>query len=174
MYRRHVRARCRLYAQYVRRFVVHDVLHADDPPHRLALGAAIGVFVTFTPTIGLQMILVVFLSWLLGANKIVGLPVVWLSNPATFVPMYYSCYVIGRSVLGRPEVGDAWWSRLSDPPDHWWPTVTFYWSHLLEIASPLWVGCIMVGFLLAYFTYYVVHQSIVTYRARRPLSLRGT
>ena len=167
MYRRHVRARYRLYSQRARRFIVHDVLHADDPPHRLALGAAIGVFVTFTPTIGLQMIIVVFLSWLLGANKIIGVPIVWLSNPATFVPMYYSCYVIGRSVLGWPAISDAWWSQLSNPPDQWWPMVTFYWSRLMEIASPLWVGCVMIGFLLAYLTYYVVHQLIATYRLKR-------
>ncbi len=167
MYRRHVRARYRLYSHRVRRFIVHDVLHADDPPHRLALGAAIGMFVTFTPTIGFQMIIVVFLSWLMGANKIVGLPIVWLSNPATFVPMYYSCYVIGRSVLGWPAIGDAWWSQLSKPPDQWWPMVTFYWSRLMEIASPLWLGCVMIGLLLAYPTYYVVHQLIVTYRIRR-------
>ncbi len=115
MYRRQILARYRLYSRRIRRFILHNVLHADDPPHRLALGAAIGMFVTFTPTIGFQMVIVVFLSWLMGANKVVGLPIVWLSNPATFVPLYYSCYVIGRSVLGWTPIGDAWWSELAAP-----------------------------------------------------------
>ena len=88
MNRPHVLARFRSPWQRVRHFVLHDILHADDPPHRLALGVAIGMFVTFTPTVGLQMVLVGVLAWLLRANKLVGLPVVWLSNPATVVPIY--------------------------------------------------------------------------------------
>ena len=94
IYRRHIRARFRLYLHRARKFIYHNVLHADDPPHRLALGAAIGVFVAFTPTVGLQMMLTVSLAWLLRANKVIGLPVVWISNPATLVPIYYSCYVV--------------------------------------------------------------------------------
>ncbi|MDA1054245.1 MAG: DUF2062 domain-containing protein [Planctomycetota bacterium] len=80
-----------------RRFVLHSVLHTDDPPARLALGAAIGMFFMFTPTFGFQMLLVVFVAWLLRANKAVGLPIVWISNPATMIILYYPCYYIGRN-----------------------------------------------------------------------------
>ena len=78
-----------------RRFVVHNVLRADDPPHRLALAVAIALFVTFTPTIGFRSVLVVLLAWMFGANKLVGLPLVWISNPATFVPIDYPSYLTG-------------------------------------------------------------------------------
>ena len=82
-------------------WLVKRLLHADDPPHRLALGAAIGMFVTFLPLIGFQMALVVVLATLLRANKAVGLPIVWITNPATIVPVFYACYVIGRLMLGH-------------------------------------------------------------------------
>jgi len=167
MYRRHIRARFRLYLRRARKFIYHNVLHADDPPHRLALGAAIGVFVAFTPTVGLQMMITVFLAWLLRANKVIGLPVVWISNPATLVPMYYSCYVVGRSMLGWEPVADDWWSHLAHPPPGWWATVTFYWSRLVEIAAPLWLGGVVVGLLLAYPTYYGLYYLIRTYRLKR-------
>ena len=108
---RELRNRYRFYSWRVRRFVLRSLLHTDDPPHELALGVAIGVFVTFTPTVGFQMVLTVFLAWLLRANKAVGVPIVWITNPATIIPIYYSCYVVGRSMLQWESVGEAWWLR---------------------------------------------------------------
>lgn len=167
MYRRQLRARLWRFIRRMRNFVYHQLLHADDPPHRLALGASIGVFVAFTPTVGFQMVINVFLAWLLRANKLVGLPIVWISNPATIVPMYYSCYVVGRTLLRLDRVGEHWWKQLAHPPEGWWPFVCFYWTRLMEIAVPLWTGCLVVGILLAYPTYYVLFHVIRSYRLRR-------
>jgi len=46
----------------LKRFLVHNVLHVDDTPHRIALGVAIAIFVTWTPTIGFQMLLTIALA----------------------------------------------------------------------------------------------------------------
>ena len=159
--------RIRKQIRRIRRLVVFGVLHADDPPHRLALGAAIGIFVTFTPTVGFQMVLAVFLSWLLGANKAVGVPIVWISNPATLAPIFYPCYVIGRSLLGRETIGAAWWNALAHPPAGWLPAVGFYWNRLLEIAAPLWLGCLVVAIATSVPTYYASYYLIRIYRLRR-------
>ena len=150
-----------------RRIIVNKVLHADDPPHRLALGVAIGVFVTFTPTIGFQMAIVLFLAWLLGANKAVGLPVVWLSNPATLVPIFWPCYHLGRWLLHTPSISSAWWSSITHPPAGWAERVAFYWTRITEVFWPLWVGGIVVGLLAAYVSYYAVFYILCTYRMRR-------
>jgi uncharacterized protein (DUF2062 family) len=151
----------------MRRLVLHHVLHADDHPHRLALGAAIGMFVTLTPTIGVQTALVVFLAWLLGANKVVGTPLVWISNPATLVPIFYPCYWLGRIVLRRPPVAWSWWTELAEPPDGWMNTVSFYWSRFLEIALPLWTGCLVVGLIAGWITYQLVYRAVSAHRLRR-------
>jgi uncharacterized protein len=160
-------SRWRQYATWTREFITHRVLHADDPPHRLALGVAIGVFVTFTPTVGFQMVIAVFLAWWLRANKAVGVPVVWISNPATFVPIYYSCYWVGRHILGKNGIGRAWWAELTRPPEGWWPAVTFYWSRFTEIAWPLWIGGFIVGGACEVVSYYLVYHLIRAYRLRR-------
>jgi uncharacterized protein len=167
MYRRHIRARIRLAARKWRRFILHNVLHADDPPERLARGVAIGVFITFTPTIGFQMLLVIFLAWLLRANKVVGLPIVWLSNPFTFVPIYFPCYVIGAMILGHDIVGLKWWRELGQPPDGMWDTFKFYFDRLESIALPLWVGCIFAGLVLGLLSYFIVFHTVRGYRLRR-------
>ena len=83
----------------VEHFVIYRVLHADDTPHRLALGIALGMFVGWTPTVGLQMLLVVLLAPSFRVNPIVGIPIVWVSNPFTIVPIYFSNYWFGHLVL---------------------------------------------------------------------------
>ena len=146
----------------VRRFMLVHVLHANDPPHQLALGAAIGVFVAITPTVGVQMALVLLLSWLLRANKVIGLPIVWMTNPATIVPIYYSCYLVGRKMLGLPGIGRSWWEELQGFHDF-----AFYWKKLLEVALPLWLGCLVVAFAMAYPTYYFMYFLVRQYRLKR-------
>ena len=145
---------------------MRKILHTDDPPHRLALGIAIGVFVAFTPTIGVQMLLVVFLAWLFRANKAVGVPLVWISNPATVVPIFYWCYHVGQSIWSQPTINQLWWNELAAPPGGW-KGVAFYWTKVLEIAEPLWLGSLIVGLAMAIPSYLTVYYGIRTYRLRR-------
>jgi len=99
----------RFIAKRIEKFFIYRVLHVDDTPHRIALGVAVGIFVTWTPTIGFQMILTVLLSWLLGANKLVGVPFVWISNPVTLPPIYGpNCYVGSLILGGRFSWGQIW------------------------------------------------------------------
>ena len=162
-----IRARYRHHRKKLRQFIYHDLLHADDPPHTLALGMAIGMFVAFTPTVGVQMLVSGFLSWLFRANKAVGMAVVWISNPATMIPIYWYCYGIGCAILALDPIGREWWSGLTTPPNSWWPAVKFYWSRLVEISGPLWLGSIVVGTVCGYATYYAVYYAIYYYRKNR-------
>ena len=91
----------------IERFLIYRVMSLDDTPHRLALGVAIGIFVTWTPTIGLQMVITFLLSALFRANKFVGVPFVWISNPLTIVPIYGPNYLVGCWLLGHSP-GENW------------------------------------------------------------------
>jgi len=150
-----------------RRLLIRNVLHADDPPHQLALGVAIGLFVAFTPTIGFQSALVIVLAWMFGANKLVGLPLVWISNPATFIPIYYPCYRLGRWVLGGEPVSLRWWKELARAPESYLEATQFYWKRLLEIIEPLTVGCLLVAIPIAGFGYLFTFQAVMKYRELR-------
>ena len=157
----------RRHRQQLRQFVYHNLLHADDPPHPLALGLAVGMFVAFTPTVGVQMLFAGFLSWLLRANKAVSVAVVWISNPGTMLPIYWYCYRIGCAILALDPIGRPWWAELATPPHGWWSAVTFYWSRFVEIAGPLWLGSFVVGSICAYVTYYAAYHAIRYYRLQR-------
>lgn len=168
MYRRHVRARFRLYYGRARRFVLYRLLHTDDPPYKLAMGVAVGVFITFTPTIGLQMALCVGLAWMLRANAFVGIPIVWISNPLTFVPIYYPLYLLGASIVGVEPVGQQWFIDLVEhSPEGWWAGVKHFANQLLGVAGPLWTGCIVFATLTAVPSYYVTYYAIWGYRMRK-------
>lgn len=149
---------------------MYKVLHADDPPHRLALGIAVGMFVTFTPLIGFQMLLSVFLAWMLRANKLVGVPLVWISNPATAIPIYYPCYRLGCVLLGG-EVDNAKWTEWqelqADPATTWGITIKFWWEGLMDIIPPLCIGCLVVATMLGILSYYISLLAIRSYRLRR-------
>jgi uncharacterized protein len=157
----------RLAWRRMRRFTMHYVLHADDPPARIALGAAIGMFIMFTPTVGVQMGLVVFFAWLVGANKAAGLPVVWISNPATIVPIYWLCYEVGCFLLQTPRINQEWWAGFAHPPSGWTQFVQFYWTRAVQIGWPLWVGGCVVGIVFSLPTYYLVYWLIYRYRMQR-------
>lgn len=152
---------------HAKRFVLHNILHTDDPPHRLALGIAVGLWVTFTPTFGAQMVLVVFLSWLLGANRIVGVPLVWLTNPATFVPIYYPSYRVGLYLLQSPPKGQAWWQELRHPPEGLDEPLWFYWDKIIEIIWPLALGSVVLATVIAVVGYYASLSLIRAYRTHR-------
>ena len=152
-----------------RRLVVHKLLHADDPPHKLALGVAIAVFFAFTPTIGAQTVLAVFFAWVLRANKVVGLPVVWISNPATIIPIFYPCYRLGLWLLDEKGKNAAWWAELARPPSGWWAGIEFYWGRMLEIWMPLWIGCLIVATCVSIVSYFVTKGMVIGYRKARKI-----
>lgn len=161
------------YFKRAKDFCVYKVLHADDPPHRLALGIAIGMFVTFTPLIGFQMLISVFLAWLFRANKLVGVPLVWISNPFTAVPIYYGCFAVGCKVLGMSvseewqQIGPAWDTLLKNPSASLMDKISFWWRNLLDLVGPLGLGCLIVATFAGILSYYISLYVIRSYRLRR-------
>lgn len=64
-------------------------------PHAIALGAAIGTFIAFTPTLGLQLVLAAALAYLCRASAPAALAAVWITNPLTAAPIYAATYQLG-------------------------------------------------------------------------------
>ena len=147
-------------------FFVYRVLHIDDTPHRIALGVAIGIFITWTPTVGFQMLLVLGLSWLLGANKLVGVPFVWISNPATMVPIFLPNYYLGKWVLGSDSQAPDFAGAIT-LSGSWLETVQKWWAATWQVFWPLWVGSIIIGLFLGILSYGLIYYAVVKYRKIR-------
>ena len=79
------------------------LLALDDPPERTALAFSIGVFIAFSPLLGLHTILATLVAFLFRFNKIAVYAGTFINNPfVTLVPIIISSYAIGAFLLGRP------------------------------------------------------------------------
>jgi uncharacterized protein (DUF2062 family) len=82
---------------------LHGVLHLDDPPWKVALALAVGVFISFTPTYGLQTLLVLVVATLARLNKAATVAGAWLNLP-WFAPLIYTAgWKLGTLVLDDAE-----------------------------------------------------------------------
>ena len=63
------------------------LLQLDDTPESIALGAAVGMFVAWTPTVGIQMVVVILLALVIPMNRLAALIVIYISHPLTMIPM---------------------------------------------------------------------------------------
>jgi uncharacterized protein len=145
----------------LQQIVIHNILHLDDTPHRIAWGVFIGTVVAFTPTLGFQIVLYLPLAALLRANKVSGIPILFVTNPFTAVPMYYMTWWVGAAVLhpekevtratvrnwlgntGR-ELKDNGIASLLDH-EFWAETGRL----MASTGGELWIGGLLCGLILA-------------------------
>jgi uncharacterized protein (DUF2062 family) len=85
--------------------VARTILQLNDTPESIALGVALGLFVGLTPTMGIQILEATIITTLFRANRIAGIMMVFITNPFTFVPIYWLDYRIGVALLGMNPMG---------------------------------------------------------------------
>ena len=79
------------------------LLAIDDPPERTALAFSIGVFIAFSPFLGLHTILATFIAFVFRFNKVAIYSGTFLNNPPlTLAPIIVASYAVGAFFLGRP------------------------------------------------------------------------
>ena len=79
------------------------LLALDDPPERTALAFAIGVFIAFSPFLGLHTIMATLAAFIFRFNKIAIYSGTFINNPfLTLVPIIIASYAIGAFILGQP------------------------------------------------------------------------
>lgn len=153
---------------------LHPILRINDSPQAIAGGVALGILVGFTPTVGIQMIIAVFLGTLLRVNRIAAGAMVWISNPLTFVPMYYCDYRLGTLFLGRKVLTYGQFKSLL--PAHANGILDGLARMLnigLEIAVPLWIGSIICGLIFSIPSYFFILYLVKRYQEIKIGVVRG-
>jgi uncharacterized protein len=133
------------------RAICGKLLMLDDTPHRIALGMAIGVFISWTPTLGFQMLAAVPLAYLLRANRVSSVIGVYLSNPLTIVPMYWLDYQLGAMLLRTPVSFDGFREILmrSDWAQRCWGLLGVG----MDVLGAVWLGGLILGALTGVLAY---------------------
>ena len=137
------------------RNLLRTILMLDDTPHSIALGTAIGMFVGMTPTVGVQMLIVLGIAFLTRPffhfNRVAGVLTVYVTNPLTIVPVYWFNYCVGTLFVEQRVSYEHFAAILQyEGFEQWWVTV----SRLLsEVGLPLLTGSLIVAVICSLATY---------------------
>jgi uncharacterized protein (DUF2062 family) len=162
-------------------YLGHRVRRLPDSPHKIALGIACGVFVSFSPLFGLHFFYAVFLAYVLRGNIIASLIGTAMGNPFTFPAIASSAlWVGGRLVGGQGET--LGFARIQhafvDAFQGLWNSFTSIFGFgqnelyrmgefFYEVFLPYLVGGSIVGFFVAVLTYFISVPLIRRYQKRR-------
>lgn len=143
-------------------------------PRAVAGGLALGVFIAFTPTIGLQIIIVIFLGTLLNLNRPAAILAVWITNVATMVPIYTFNYWVGSLIWEGPPVTEVYKTFAAMGAqvmtlDFWdfWEQFEIMLGLSTSVIIPLIIGSVIVGVICAGLTYLVCMSIIRTVLIKR-------
>lgn len=86
------------------RWLTLTLIRQAENPYKIAMGFAIGVWVSFTPVLGTHLILAGVACWLFRASFFAAFAGSWIGNPWTYYPMWLAGYEVGRVLLNTPRV----------------------------------------------------------------------
>ena len=147
---------------------LEQLLHTHDTPRRTAAAFALGVFLGFSPFLGLHAVMGLALAFLFGLNRVAVILGVY-SNLPWILPAYYTFATIGgAAILGidvQPkairEVMTAVSTGWHDPGEVTRTLAPFLWAYAL--------GSTIGAILLAGVTYYVALAMIQAHRRHQEL-----
>ena len=165
----------------IRLRLIVPLLRGRHPPDYTARGVFYGLLIGLTPTVGIQMP-IVLLIWLLlrslnkewDFNVIVGMAWVWISNAFTVPPFYYAFFVTGQLMLGRFDDVAGYSAFTRDlagavPADVGF--VELVWVSTVNLFDlfgvPMFVGCIPWAVAGAWIGYKWSHRLVEGHRRRK-------
>jgi uncharacterized protein len=127
----------------------------NGEPRYVAMGMAVGICVSATPTIPFQTIAAVALAFVMRGSKAAAALGVWLSNPITFPVFYLASYKIGAVLFGISTDTNIAGHSTSD---------------LLQLGFDIslaaMTGGIIIGIILATGAYIITYKIVRKIRSR--------
>jgi uncharacterized protein (DUF2062 family) len=124
-----------------KRRIIRDFMWTNEPAPLISQSLGLGVFIGFTPTVGVQTILCFVLARLLRRNFLAVFAGTFLpaGTPIQIAFSYFASYRVGCFLLGKP--------MMSAPDFHNAKFLAMY-SRLGEgILLALWTGGIFLGII---------------------------
>jgi uncharacterized protein (DUF2062 family) len=120
----------------------------DDPNlfhfnrHSISLAMLIGVFLAFMP-IPFQMVLAAILALWIRCNLPLSVSLVWITNPLTIAPIFFTTYQLGLWILDIP--------KMHIPHDNF--SFSLLQEEIMLIWKPLLVGSLVTATILSIISY---------------------
>jgi uncharacterized protein (DUF2062 family) len=147
------------------------LLALDDPPERTALAFSIGVFIAFSPFLGLHTIAATLIAFVFRFNKIAIYTGTFINNPfLTIVPIIVVSYAVGAFLLGRPLGIPSEGIALLKNPELF---SREYYSRLFvqgwHVLLPFVVGGMVLSVVCSVVAYPLTLRALRAYHSRRRL-----
>ncbi len=145
------------------------LLALDDPPERTALAFSIGVFIAFSPLLGLHTILATTIALLFRFNKVAIYAGTFINNPfLTLVPIIIASYAIGAFILNEPlRIPSEGIDLLRNPhlltADYYRQLFRESW----QIVWPFTIGATVLSVVCSVIAYPVTLWLLRTHRRRK-------
>jgi hypothetical protein len=136
------------------RRVVQLLLHVEETPHRTALAFGIGIFIAFSPFLGIHMGIALLVAFLFRLNRVAILLGTYLNNPWTLAPMYLAGTSLGCFLLGVSNDG----LEAIDWDLHGHAFIENLLTNLRPYVWPFLLGNTMLGLACGLVGYFVLRR----------------
>ena len=149
--------------------LVKKLLHIEDTPERTALAYSIGIFLGFSPFVGLHTLVGLAVAFLFGLNRVAILLGVWTNTPWWIVPFYVIATWVGMWVTGFRIDLASFKEILQSGMDrglmssNFWGFITSQWGLFLSFL----IGSLILCTLLSVVAYPLSLKWIKFYRLRK-------
>lgn len=155
------------------KYILFRLKRLPSSPYRIAVGGAVGVFVVFTPFLGVQLLMAAIVAWMLRGSIIASVLTSFVGNPLTYPVIWVATFHLGTLLLGNSthvELGDIQdkVGALGDAIGNGsGSSAILAIESLWPIMKPMAVGSLPLGGLAALVTYICVHRLVKISRAAR-------
>lgn len=150
-------------------------------PESIALGFAVGTFISFSPFYTMHIPLTLAISWLLGGSLVGGFAGTFVANGLTTPPIAFLAITTGDLVLGRgrdsvgvAQIADGFarafgglWDVILALFGPSTPDFSALLPFFTDIFLPYLVGGTLTGLVAAVVGYYACLRVVASYQARR-------
>ena len=148
--------------------LLQKLLHIEDSPERTALAYSVGVFLGFSPFLGLHTLVGVLLAFLFRLNRVAVLLGVWSNTPWWLVPYYAVATWFGTRLMGVEIQRETLLALFHQGTQegfqmNFWKGLTGQWPLLLGFG----IGSLVFAFLLSLAVYPISLRWIKLYRSRK-------
>lgn len=149
--------------------LIKQLLHIEDSPERTALAYALGIFLGFSPFLGLHTIGGIVVAFLFRMNRVAVLLGVWTNLPWWIIPYYTVATWVGMKVIGF-QIDPAVLAEIFRLGLNEGFIQSDFWNRLAsqsDLLLAFGVGSLILGTMLSFIAYPLSLRWIKFYRSRR-------
>jgi hypothetical protein len=149
--------------------LLKKLLHIEDTPERTALAFSIGIFLGFSPFLGLHTLTGLAIAFLFKLNRVAILLGVWSNTPWWLVPYYTLATWLGMWMV-RFRID---WATLEGMfqfgkekgflTSEFWMQIASQWGHLTSFLT----GSLILALILSLIAYPLSLRGIRFYRSQK-------